>query len=114
MLSLNFISQKACLIAEEQRASRYQRKPHSESTGKIEHITKKSADDKKAESHDYRYDIHKSQGLGWANAAFKIFGSSHRQAPNKDIKKERMPPLVRLAGKGIKSQAEKNEKKSEQ
>ena len=64
MLSLLSILQEACLIAKKQRTGGYQRKPHPESTGKIEHIAKKGADGKEGESHDYRYDIHKSQGLG--------------------------------------------------
>jgi hypothetical protein len=86
MLPLFSISQEACLIAKEQRTDRYQRKSHPESTGKIEHITKKGADGKKGDSHDYRYDIHKSQRLGRANAALEIFGCSSRQPPNENIK----------------------------
>lgn len=114
MLPLFSTFQEACLIAKEQRTSGYQCKSHPESTGKIEHIAKKGADGKKGESHDYRYDIHKSQRLGRANAAFEIFGCSNRQPPNENIKKECVPPLVRLTGEGVKSEAEKNEKKSEQ
>ena len=86
MLPLFSISQEACLIAKEQRTGRYQRKSHTESTGKIEHIAKKGADGKKGESHDYRYDIHKPQRLGRSNAALEIFGCSNRQAPNENIK----------------------------
>ena len=79
-------SQKNCLIAKEQRTGRYQRKSHPESTGKIEHIAKKGADSKKGESHNYRYDIHKSQRLGRANSALEIFGCSNCQSPNENIK----------------------------
>jgi hypothetical protein len=54
MLPLFSISQEACLIAKEQRTDRYQRKSHPESTGKIEHITKKGADGKKTHHQERR------------------------------------------------------------